>query len=153
MRTMTQNPGRAITLALLMIATATLVGCKSAATQVSGRVIAGTVGQSMVIGPSDERLQEAGIPDVDVVVLHAGGSAARGTGVLAQTKTDEFGNFAFRIPRGKHPANSVMVRVRGEHIFASRSQTFLPTNAQKLLCTVITRDGYTPPAPTEPTEE
>lgn len=153
MSTMIKNPVRAVSFALLMASIATLGGCKSAATHVSGRVIVGTVGQSMVVGPNDERLKEPGIPSVEVVVLHAGGSTARGMGVLSQTQTDELGNFEFDIPRGKHPASSVMVRVRGEHIFASRSQTFLPTNVQKLLCTVITRDGYTPPEPTEPTEE
>lgn len=144
---------RLLGITLATIAMLSLVGCKSAATHFSGRVIVGTIGQAMVVGPNDERLLEPGIPGLDVVVLQAGGSTARGTGVLTQAKTDELGNFAITIPRGKHPASSVTVRVRGDHIFSSRSQTFLPTNAQKLLCTVITRDGYTPPEPTESKEE
>lgn len=153
MRTMNTIYSRALPIALMLLATSALVGCKSAASRFSGRVIAGTIGQSMVVGPNDERLQELGIPGVDVVVLNAGGSTARGTGVIAKATTDEFGDFEINIPRGKRPPSSVMVRARGEHIFDARSQTFLPTNEQKLLCTVITRDGYTPPDPMEPTEE
>ncbi|MCA9303348.1 MAG: hypothetical protein KC996_04435 [Phycisphaerales bacterium] len=153
MHTNPPKPSRLLTIALASLSLLSLVGCKSASTHFTGRVIAGTIGQAMVVGPNDERLQEPGIPGLDVVVLQAGGSTARGTGVLTQAMTDELGNFEITIPRGKHPANSVTVRVRGDQIFSARSQTFLPTNAQKLLCTVITRDGYTPPAPTEPNEE
>jgi hypothetical protein len=136
---------RATLLAFLAVALTGLVGCKSSPTRINGRVIQGTVGQAIVVGPNDVRLEDQGIPGVDVVVLHAGGSVARGRGVVGTATTDELGDFEIKIPGGKHPANSVIVRVKGEWVFSSRSQTYLPTNSQHLLCTVITRDGYTPP--------
>ncbi len=144
---------RMMLFALLVVGFTGLVGCKAAATKISGRVIAGNIGQSVVVGPRDERLKNPGIPGVEITVLHAGGSAKRGRGLVASGLADENGDFDITIPRGKHPASSVMIRVKGENIFASRSQTYLPTNAQKLLCTVITRDGYTPPVPEEQPKE
>ncbi len=138
---------------LLLLVVFGLIGCKAAAMRISGKVVQGTVGQVMVVGPADERLAKPGIPDVQVTVLVAGGSEARGKGLVGQATTDELGNFEFSIPHGQHPGSSVMVRVKGDWIFSARSQTYLPTNSQKLLCTAITLDGYVPPMPEDTEKE
>jgi hypothetical protein len=127
-----------------------LVGCASSTkSTILGRVISGPVGQSVGASPEDERFEEQGIPGVKVTVLTKTGSASRGRGVYASAVADEYGNFELSFANGKYPSDAVQVRVAGDGIFTSRSQTYMPPDGDKLLCVVITRPGHEFPEPPE----
>lgn len=126
-----------------------LVGCEAGATVIKGRVIAGPVGQSVGAAPRDERFENSGIPGVSVSILSKAGSASQGRGLYGSAVSDDFGNFELSIPNGQYPRDAIQVRVQGDGIFTSRSQTFLPPDGDHLLCVVITRPGYVIPAPPE----
>jgi len=121
-----------------------LVGC-GGQTVVRGKVISGPVGQSLAVSPQDERFEEPGIPGAEVTVLTKAGSAARGRGVYATGVSGEDGMFELAFPSGSFPREAVRIRVEGEGIFTSRSQTFMPSGDDRILCVVITRPGYVAP--------
>jgi hypothetical protein len=126
------------------------IGCAASGQSViSGRVIAGTVGQSLSAEPGDERFDEPGIPGAKITILKKGGSSSRGRGVYTSTTSDAFGNFEIAFANGQFPRDAVQVRVEGEGIYTSRSSTFLPNGGGQLLCVVITRPGYVIPEPPE----
>lgn len=126
-----------------------LVGCGTGGTVIKGRVIAGPVGQSVGAAPRDERFEAPGIPGVTISILSKAGSASQGRGLYGSAVSDDFGNFELSIPSGQYPRDAIQVRVQGDGIFTSRSQTFLPPDGDQLLCVVITRPGYVIPAPPE----
>ena len=126
-----------------------IVGC-SGQDVIRGRVIAGPIGQSVAAAPGDERFSERGIPAAKVTVLHKGGNEAMGRGVYTSAETDEMGNFELIFVGGSYPRDAVEIRVSGDGIFTSRSQTFLPKEGDQLLCVVITRPGYEFPEPVNP---
>jgi len=132
------------------IATLTVVqvGCAASGKSViTGRIIAGNVGQAVSAAPEDVRFEEPGIPGAKVIILNKEGNASRGRGVYTRTVSDEFGNFEIAFANGQFPRDAVRVRVEGEGIYTSRSETYLPSKGDKLLCVVMTRPGYVIPEP------
>ncbi|MEX0877129.1 MAG: hypothetical protein WD114_06690 [Phycisphaerales bacterium] len=127
-----------------VLAACLLTGCQSKQL-IKGRVIAGPVGQSVVVSPQDERFDDPGIPAAIVSVIGKDGANARARGVYATAETDASGNFELVFPGGTYPRDAVEIRVKGEGIYTSRSQTFLPPDGDALLCVVITRPGYVIP--------
>ena len=128
-----------------------LVGCAaSGQSLIQGRVIAGSVGQSVSASPADERFDEQGIPNAKIIILTKEGNASRGRGVYTTATSDEYGNFELTFGSGQYPRDAVQVQVKGEGIYTSRSQTFLPEQGDRLLCVVIPRPGYVIPVPLEP---
>lgn len=131
-----------------------MIGCASSTkTVITGRVIAGLVGQSVGASPNDERFNDPGIPGAKVSILSKTGSSARGRGVYTSVTSDDLGNFELSFANGQYPRDAVQVRVEAEGIFTSRSQTFLPGENDRLLCVVITRPGYVIPEPPEGEEK
>ncbi len=140
-----------LTTAFLAVSTVSMVGCASTSKSViNGRVISGTVGQSVSASPGDIRFDEPGIPGATVTILTKSGNASRGRGVYTKVTSDEFGNFELNFANGQYPRDSVQVRVEGDGFYTSRSNTFLPPEGDSLLCVVITRPGYVIPEPAEP---
>ncbi len=140
-----------VLVALLAIPMIGMVGCASSAKSViKGRVIAGPVGQSVRAAAGDERFDEPGVPDAKITILRKSGSSkSRGRGVYTRATSDAFGNFELVFANGQYPRDAVQVRVEGEGIYTSRSQTFLPDDGEEMLCVVITRPGYAIPDPPE----
>lgn len=123
-----------------------LLGCGGGAKSiVRGRVVAGTVGQAVSVSPKDERLQEDGLPEMEVVVMSKGGSASQGRGVYARATTDEMGDFELVFPGGTFPSDVVTIQTSGEGVFTARSTAYMPTQGGSLLCIVIPRPGYVRP--------
>ena len=137
--------------AFLAVSMLGMTGCASSAKSIiKGRVIAGPVGQSVGASATDERFDKPGIPDAKITILRkSGGSKSRGRGVYTSATSDAFGNFELIFANGQYPRDAVQVRVEGEGIYTSRSQTFLPDDGEEMLCVVITRPGYVIPDPPE----
>ena len=138
-------------IAFTLLVALPMIGCESTAGRsvIRGRVIAGTVGQSVGASPQDVRFDEPGIPEAKVIILTKTGNASRGRGVLTTATSDDFGNFEIAFAGGQYPRDAVQIRIEGEGIFTSRSISFLPTDGGELLCVVITRPGYVIPEPSE----
>lgn len=138
-------------IAFVSLVTLPMIGCGGASGKsiIRGRVIAGTVGQSVGASPKDMRFDEQGIPDAKVIILTKTGNASRGRGVLTTATSDDFGDFEVAFAGGQYPRDAVQIRVEGEGIFTSRSVSFLPSEGGELLCVVITRPGYVIPDPPE----
>lgn len=155
-QTKTHTDMRALCRGLIAIAFASMIvlpmiGCGGGATKsvIRGRVIAGTVGQSVGASPKDVRFDEQGIPDAKVLILTKKGNASRGRGVLTTATSDDFGDFEIVFAGGHYPRDAVQIKVEGDGIYTSRSVNFLPTNGGELLCVVITRPDYVIPEPPE----
>ncbi len=140
-----------VVVALLAVPMLGVGGCASSAKSIiKGRVIAGPVGQSVAASEADQRFDEPGIPDAKITILRkSGGNKSRGRGVYTSATSDAFGNFELVFANGQYPRDAVQVRVEGEGIYTSRSQTFLPDDGEEMLCVVITRPGYVIPEPPE----
>jgi len=138
------------TLLLTTLLGISMVGCAGAGKSIiRGRVIAGLVGQSVGTPAGDERFDELGIPDAKITILRKSDNKSRKQGAYTSTTSDEYGNFELVFAGGEYPRDAVLVRVEAEGIYTSRSQTFLPTDGDKLLCVVITRPDYVIPVPPE----
>lgn len=136
--------------ATALIATS-MIGCASSGKSIiKGRVIAGVVGQSVSASPGDLRFEEPGVPDALVTIMTKSGNASRGRGVYTKVTSDQYGNFELSFAGGQYPRDSVQVKVQGEGFYTSRSQTFLPSEGDQILCVVITRPGYVIPEPDKP---
>ena len=140
-----------LVLAFVSMSVIPLVGCGGASGKsiIRGRVIAGTVGQSVGASPQDIRFDEPGIPKAKVTILTKTGNASRGRGVLTTTTSDVFGDFEIAFAGGQYPRDAVRIKVEGDGIFTSRSISFLPNDGGELLCVVILRPGYEIPVPSE----
>lgn len=121
---------------LLALCCLALAAC-SGSTRVTGKVVHGPVGLAVVVDPGDERLDKPGIPAAEVALLRDTGPGSAGGAVIVKSVSDEAGNFTLTLAKGQHPGGAVMVRVKGEGFFLSRSRAFLPRGTQQLLCTVI----------------
>lgn len=145
-----KNPSAFLALFLgLAMLVVPAIGCGGAAkSSIRGKVIAGLVGQAVAVSSSDERFEEPGIPGVKVSILRkAGGNTTGRRSVYTSAVSDDFGNFELIIANGEYPRDAVQIRVKGDGIYTSKSQTFLPNDGDEILCVVITRPGYVFPEP------
>lgn len=97
--------------------------------KVSGAVLRGEIGRAFLVSPTDPRLEEPGIPGVEIEVSSDG--SGRGRHVLATVVSDETGRFQFAVPMPAPPRLAIRATKEGE--YDVRTTVDRPTGGEQMM--------------------
>ncbi len=105
-----------------------LLGACASTGAVSGRVLPGDAGIATVVQANDPRLQESGVPGVQIRITDGSG----GMGSIAEAVSKSDGSFSLRVPRDQM-SERLQIHAAAEGIVPLHSAIFLPMDGRKLL--------------------